>query len=290
MYTITNKFLTASISPDGAELKSLVNKTTGFEYIWQADPTYWNRSAPILFPIVGEVANNTLRVNGKEYTMGRHGFARDCVFTVAHQSEDEVVFMLDSSDTSTSLSVTEKYPYQFHFSVGFKLEGQSLVTTFTVANPAEETLYFSVGAHPAFTLPGGNIEDYFIEFEKTETLHRHLLANNVYSGETELVVENSRQLPLSTALFDKDAMVFKNMISKSLSIKNKKGDYSLAMDFEGFPYFGIWTKPNCHHFLCLEPWCGLADKAGYTGEFKDKEGIVVLPAGQVFERQFGITI
>lgn len=285
MYTLQNQYLTASISPMGAELKSLVNRETGFEYIWQADPTYWNRSAPILFPIVGEVANNTLRVNGVEYTMGRHGFARDCVFTVTHQSEDEVVFTLENSEDTLKI-----YPYQFRFSVGFKLMGQSLVTTFTVVNPADDTLHFSVGAHPAFNLPGGNIEDYYIEFEKAETLHRHLLANNVFSGETEWVIENSKQLSLTTSLFDKDAMVFKDMVSKSLSIKNKKGDYSLTMDFEGFPYFGIWTKPNCNEFLCLEPWCGHADNAGYTGEFKDKEGIVALPAGQVFERRFSIKV
>jgi galactose mutarotase-like enzyme len=285
MITIQNQNLSAAIHPNGAELKSLKNLQTGFEYIWQADPTYWNRSAPILFPIVGEVKNGVFTVDGSQYAIGRHGFARDSVFTVNRQTETEAVFTLESNAETLKI-----YPFEFSFSVGFKLEGNKLVTTFTVNNTGPKTLNFSVGAHPAFNLPTGNIEDYYIEFEKPETLSRHLLKDNLFSGETELVINNSNTLPLTTAFFDKDAVVFKNMASTKMSLKSKTGDYNLTMDFEGFPYFGIWTKPNCHQFLCLEPWCGLADNANFNGEFSEKEAIVSLSPNAVFERHFTIEV
>jgi galactose mutarotase-like enzyme len=285
MITLQNQNLSAAINPLGAELKSLKNLQTGFEYIWQANPEFWNRSAPILFPIVGEVKNGVFTVDGSQYPMGRHGFARDSVFTVSHQTETEAVFTLESSAETLKI-----YPFEFSFSVGFKLEGNKLITTFTVNNTGAKTLNFSVGAHPAFNLPGQKIEDYYIEFEQPETLSRHLLKNNLFSGETELVVSNNRTLALNTALFDKDAIVFKNTASTKMSLKSLKGNYVLTMDFEGFPYFGIWTKPNCHEFLCLEPWCGLADNANFDGDFSEKEGIADLAVGEVFERSFTIEV
>lgn len=283
--SIENKYLVAEINPQGAELKSLRNKETGVEYIWQADPLFWNRSAPLLFPIVGEVTNNTIQVEGESYTLNRHGFARDLRLEVATINETEVEYSLKSNDETLA-----KYPFQFTFSVKYELKDKQLLTTFTVKNDDEKDIYFSVGAHPAFNLPSGNIEDYYIEFEKEETLSRHLLKNNNFSGETEPVISNSNQMQLNTTLFDKDAVVFKDMQSKSLTLKSKVDNYAVKMDFEGFPYFGIWTKPNCEKFVCLEPWCGLADHYSFNREFKDKEGIITLPTGEVFKRTFSVEV
>lgn len=283
--SIENKYLIAEVNSDGAELKSLKNKETGVEYIWQADPLFWNRSAPLLFPIVGEVTNNVLKVDGQEYPIGRHGFVRDSRLEVSAINETEVEYSLKSTDETL-----EKYPFNFLFSVKFELKEKQLITTFTVKNTDDKDIYFSVGAHPAFNLPGGKIEDYYIEFEQAETLNRHLLKNNNFSGEMEVVITNSNQLPLSTALFDKDAIVFRDMQSKSLTLKSKVDDYSMKMDFEGFPYFGIWTKPNCEKFICLEPWCGLADHHAFNGEFKDKEGVNSLAPNETFTRSFITTV
>lgn len=285
MIIIKNEYLTATINPLGAELKSLKNNSTGFEYIWQADPAYWNRSAPILFPIVGEVKNGTYTVNGKEYSLGRHGFARDSVFETSQHTDDEVLLTLKSN-----AETLKKYPFDFEFSVGYQLQGNGITTTFTVTNPTTQPMYFSVGAHPGFNLPSKQLEHYYIKFEKPETLERWLLKDNVFSGETEPVINNSNRLPLVTSLFDKDAVVFKNMVSKKLSLKSLNGDYSLTMDFDGFPYFGIWTKPNCHEFVCLEPWCGLADNFNFNGEFCEKEGVALLNPNSTFTRQFSLEI
>jgi galactose mutarotase-like enzyme len=283
--SIENKYLIAEINPDGAELKSLKSKETGIEYIWQANPEFWNRSAPILFPIVGAVENNTIQVEGKEYSLPRHGFVRDMRLEVATINEKEVEYYLKSSTETLA-----KYPFQFYFSVKYQLNENKLKTVFTVKNTDTKNIYFSVGAHPAFNLPSGNISDYFIEFEKEETLNRHLLKNNTFSGETERVIANTNHLPLSTALFDKDAIVFKDMQSQSFSLKSKTNDYKVRMDFDGFPYFGIWTKPNCEKFVCLEPWCGLADNSGFDDEFKNKEGINILTEGATFQRSFTIEV
>ncbi|KAB2914495.1 MAG: aldose 1-epimerase family protein [Bacteroidetes bacterium] len=285
MITIKNEYLTATINPLGAELKSLKNLKTGFEYLWQADPAYWNRSAPILFPIVGEVKNGTYRVDGNEYSLSRHGFARDSVFEITKHTNDEVLLTLKSNPETV-----KKYPFEFEFSVSYLLQENSILTTFTIHNPSTQNIYFSVGAHPGFNLPAKQLKDYYIEFEKPETLERWLLKDNVFSGETETVVSNSNRLPLTASLFDKDAIVFKNMASKKLNLKSFSGDFTLTMDFDGFPYFGIWTKPNCHEFVCLEPWCGLADNANFEGEFKGKEGVIVLSPNNTFTRQFSVEI
>ena len=284
MITLQNQFVSASINPYGAELKSLINKENNTEYIWQANPAYWNRSAPVLFPIVGEVKNNTIIVGGEQYALNRHGFARDSMFAVSQQTETSATFTLESTAETKKV-----FPFDFKFSVRYTLEGKKLHTFFIAENMGTETLYFSVGAHPAFNLPTGNITDYYIEFERPETLHRHLLADNLFSGETEEVLKNSSRLELQTQLFEKDAIVFKNMQSGWMALKSKTGNYTVKMDFEGFPYFGIWTKPNCEQFICLEPWCGLADNTNFKGEFKDKEGVIALPEGQVFERVFQLS-
>lgn len=283
MHSISNGYLTAMFTALGAELKSLKNMD-GFEFIWQGDPEIWERSAPVLFPIVGEVANGVMMVDGMQYELKRHGFARDSNFIVSGKTGDEIVFTLETSEETLV-----RYPFYFSFSVGYKLDKKSLITTFTVKNTGDNEMYFSVGAHPGFNLPTGNLQDYYIKFEHAETLHRHLLKNNLFNGATEEITSDTPYLFLNNQLFDKDAIVLKNFSSTSLQLKSKEEGYSITMDFEGFPYFGVWTKPNCGRFLCLEPWCGLADSRGFSGEFKDKEGIIALPPGQQFERRFTTT-
>ena len=283
MHSISSGYLTASFTTKGAELKSLKN-SSGFEYIWQGDPEIWERSAPVLFPIVGEAANGIITVDGQQYELNRHGFARDSNLMVFYEAEDELVFTLEASEETLV-----RYPFYFSFSVGYKLEKKSLITTFTVKNAGDTDMYFSVGAHPGFNLPTGNLQDYYIKFENAETLHRHLLKNNLFNGATEEITSDTQYLFLNHQLFDKDAIVLKDFTSTSAQLKSKEEGYSITMDFEGFPYFGIWTKPATGQFICLEPWCGLADSRGFNGELKDKEGIIALQPGELFERSFTVT-
>ena len=93
----------------------------GVEYLWPAhDP--WKRTAPILFPIVGRLHDDTLFYNNRRYTMAQHGLARDKAFQIEHVSESAASFRL-VSDQSTRLQ------YPFEFSLEAKGSGTQVVST-----------------------------------------------------------------------------------------------------------------------------------------------------------------
>jgi len=272
-FTIQSEALSVTISLKGAELISVKDKQTGFEFLWDANPSVWNRHAPVLFPIVGKLNNNTIKINGKQYEMNQHGFARDLVFEPIEVYGDLLKFMLESNDVSIA-----KYPYQFRFFITYQLTGNSLKVSYSVYNLNEENFYFSVGAHPGFKLPIPQLEHYFIEFEKPENLVRHLLSDGLLNGKTEIIGLSQSILPLSNELFLKDAVVLKNLNSSWLKLVQTENNYAIKLNFEGFPFIGIWTKAAQEAFICLEPWQGIADNIGFDGEISDKEGIQCVAA------------
>jgi galactose mutarotase-like enzyme len=285
METIENNSLLITISTLGAELKSIYAKERQQEYLWQGSPDWWPRRAPVLFPIVGKLNNNVYRVNGKVFSLPQHGFARDNEFVVGERGADTIEFVLKSGN-----ELLQNYPFPFELRIRYSLEGPQLHVRYDVENKGSQRMYFSIGAHPGFPLQSGEtLSDYYIEFEKAETLDRHLLDEGLFNGKTERVISNEKILSLNNDLFAKDAIVFKGMQSTWLFLRSRKSDYRLKFSCEGFPYFGIWSKPGAP-FLCLEPWCGLADSKGFEGEFKDKEGIQALEAGMIFSRSFSIEI
>ncbi|RYD83430.1 MAG: aldose 1-epimerase family protein [Sphingobacteriales bacterium] len=284
---IENEYLKVEISPLGAELKSIFHKQKYQEYLWQGDSTWWPRNAPVLFPIVGKLNNNSYKVDGKKYSLPQHGFARDMEFSVFEKAADSIVFELRSNEETLA-----KFPYTFSLKITYRLEENRLFTNYKVKNLSLEEMYFSIGAHPGFICPmyeNETLEDYYLEFEKKETLQRHLLDNGLFNGESEIIMTDTSILSLHPKLFEKDAIVFKNMDSKCMILKSKKSDYRLEFSFEGFPYFGIWQKPGAP-FICLEPWCGIADNKGFDGSFSEKEGIVKLAGNEVFKRGFSIEV
>jgi galactose mutarotase-like enzyme len=289
MYILENEFLTAKFNPLGAEWTSLISKKNGIEYIWQASPDVWPRHAPNLFPIVGKVANNSFTYQGQTYEIGQHGFARDLSFEVESASNDQLVFLLRSSPETLKL-----YPFDFEFRVIYYLKNDGVRIVYSVKNPsATNILWFSVGAHPAFNIPlgnGGNFSDYYIAFSDKETVGRYKIDGGLILSETSPVLKHSDILPLSKELFLEDALVFKELKSTSMTIKSHKNDHFVRMDFEGFPFFGIWTKPGFDKFLCLEPWCGIASSVGDSSELIEKEGIISLVAGNSWEREFTVSV
>ncbi len=283
--TIQNEFLKVTVKAAGAELTSIFHKQKQKELLWNANPEFWSRHAPVLFPIVGKLKNNSFTVSGNSYSLPQHGFARDTDFELLQQSENAVVFTLKS--TAETL---KKYPFDFELQLKYSLDGLKLNTQYTVINTGENKLPFSIGAHPAFVCPMNENEtlaDYYLEFEKQETLDRHLLSDGLFNGETERVMTATNFLALNEELFLKDAIVFKNMQSTYMILKSKKSDYTLRFSFEGFPYFGIWSKENSG-FLCLEPWCGISDRFDFDGEIYQKEAIETLSPTQIFERVFSV--
>ncbi|MGZ5243506.1 MAG: aldose 1-epimerase family protein [Bacteroidia bacterium] len=285
--SIENDFLKVEISRLGAELKSVYNKQKSQEYLWQGDANWWPRSAPVLFPIVGKLNNNSYKVDSQTYSLPQHGFARDMEFEMLEKSADSIVFSLRSTEETLA-----KYPYSFSLKITYRLKGNRLFTQYTIENNGSGEMYFSIGAHPGFVCPmyeNETLEDYYIELEHEETLERHLLDNGLFNGESEIIMTDTKILSLHPVLFEKDAVVFKNMRSTYMFLKSKKSDYYLKFSFAGFPYFGIWQKPGAP-FICLEPWCGIADNKGLDGSFSEKEGIVKLGENEVFEREFYVEV
>ena len=283
MIQLSNAILKVEIALKGAELKSIYHLHHQLEYLWQGDAAFWNRHAPVLFPIVGKVKNNTYRYNHKDYQLPQHGFARDMNFVCIEQSNDQAIFLLQSNEETLKV-----YPFQFSFYIIYTLVENTLRVAYKVENHSESDMYFSVGAHPAFNCPlekGLTFEDYQLTFEDKEIAHRLLLGANGVSRNTELVLNNTNELPLDYSLFkEKDAIIFKDLKSKYMILESKKSKRAVDFNYKGFPYMGIWTKPG--PFLCIEPWYGIADFEHADGLLNHKEGIQHLVENEKFEAYY----
>ncbi|MGV3559760.1 aldose 1-epimerase family protein [Larkinella arboricola] len=288
MTTLENDFLKVSVRPKGAELTSIYNKQTGTEHLWQADPAVWPWHAPNLFPVVGGTLDNQITVDGKTYPMERHGFARQSEFTVVEATPAKAVFSLQANEKTLAV-----YPYQFEFQIEYQIDNQVLTVIYRVINRESKPLYFSVGAHPAFAVPFSpdeKYEDYYLEFQKEEMLERHLLSPKGYfTGETEPVLTVEKQLPLTNDLFNRDALVFKNLDSRSVTIRSRHHNRAVTVSFPAFPYVGIWAKPGAK-FVCIEPWLGYADHEGTPAPFEQKEAIQHVEPNGLFETGFTIGV
>ncbi|MBS1530273.1 MAG: aldose 1-epimerase family protein [Bacteroidetes bacterium] len=288
MTTIENDFLKVKIRNKGGEMTSLYNKVSGVEHLWQGDPNTWPWHAPNLFPVVGGLINDELLVKGKAYPMKRHGFNRESELLLIGSNESSARFSLPYSDHTL-----EVFPYKFDFQIHYDLIENALRVTYKVVNHEHETIYFSVGGHPAFNVPfhtGESYEDYYLEFESEEKLERHMLsAGGFFNGETKPVQLDGKKLHLTREMFKDDAWVFKKLHSREVTIKSDKHDQTLAVEFPHFNYLGIWAKPGAD-FLCVEPWLGCADTEGKHVDIKHKEAIQHLKYGHVFEAPFFISI
>jgi galactose mutarotase-like enzyme len=288
MFCLENDHIKIWIKPKGAELKSITNKKTSQEYMWEADPKFWGKCSPVLFPIVGGLKNNEYTYQGKSYEMGRHGFARDRVFTLESKSDDSLTFLLKSDAESLAI-----YPFQFEFRIKYSIVDKTLKVAYNVKNTGRGPMYFSLGAHPAFKVPLDEelaYSDYFLHFEKAENGERWLLNNEgLINGNKEVIDTKMEVLPLSKELFKYDALVFKGLMSTSIGLKSSNSSRGLNFRFEGFPYFGIWAAENAN-FVCLEPWCGIADSTNHNQNLTDKDGIEKLEGDANFDRSWSVEV
>ena len=280
--TISNKYITAQINHQGAELFSLKNKTTDEEYIWEGNPEYWGKHSPVLFPIVGTLKNNSFKVDNSQYNLPRHGFARDMAFELIHIKENSVTFSIQSNEDTLKV-----YPFNFELQIRYTLDEKKLKIEYKVINNNSSKLPFSIGAHPAFAL-AGNFEDYALQFEKEEPLVYHLLENDLISDNTQTLEKKDQLISLNYQLFENDALIFKSLKSKKLTILKNKTPL-VKVDFKGFPHLGIWTKKDAS-FICIEPWYGYSDTDKSTGNIFEKEGIQIIEANKTFNSKFSIEI
>ncbi|EAD1384291.1 aldose 1-epimerase family protein [Listeria monocytogenes] len=289
MIKLENEVLLVEMKTAGAELTRIFHKDTGLEYLWNADSKFWGRHSPVLFPTVGRLVDDTYLVDGNQYHLGQHGFARDRDFQVIEQTENTVRFELDADEDSLAI-----YPYKFKLSIIYTIEKNTVAVSYEVENTDNKRIYFSIGAHPAFHLPltdGTTFEDYYLDFGTEENLETLCLEGPYRSGEIKKIIdEPARYLPLSYDLFKNDALIFEALKQKEMTIKSDKTPHFVKVSFPEFPFVGVWTAKPGTPFLCIEPWYGIADGAGESVELRDKAGIEHLEPEAVFASEYEITV
>lgn len=277
------------VSTHGAELQSL--QKDGKEYLWHGDPQYWGRRSPILFPMVGKVYGGAFRVDGKEYPMGQHGFARDSEF----RKEGER-YVLDGCPL-------EKYPYKFELAVTYKSEGDKFIATWTVTNKDTKDIHFQIGAHPALLLPDYHEEDpvhgYLQCFDGNgNVVKQPMLSHGLDGGYlTELEapipmpVDEDGLLPITGETFAIDTFMLEHGSVKSVALLDKNKQPYLRVGSSQTEAYGLWAphKPGCP-FVCLEPWCGITDLVGFNGELSERYLNHSLKPGEIFVFEYWIEL
>lgn len=289
IHTIQNDYLILSVQQKGAELCRLYYKESGIEFMWNADPGVWASHAPVLFPIVGGLKNGSYEFEGKFYQMPKHGIIRrNDEVTLLEQSPQKLSFQLKANEASKQL-----YPFDFEFIIHFELDGKKVLLRHEVINHGANTMWFSLGGHPAFSVPlieKEAYEDYFLEFDELETARTwYLDANGLIAGEGKKILDQSNQIMLTHDLFANDALIFKSLKSKAVNLCSRKSGALLRMEYPAWPYLGVWAKPN-GDFVCIEPWMGIADAQDASGKLEDKEGIMKLGVDEHFEAVYTIEL
>ncbi len=288
LFQISNDKVTIQIDSMGAELRSLKDVVSGKEYMWNADPAYWKRTSPVLFPLVGGLQDGIYRLDGRTYPMGQHGFARDMEFQLKSQTAHEIWFVLESDEETLV-----KYPYPFVLELGYELTDRTVVVKWRVKNPSKDRMYFAIGGHPAFLCPiedGTKQTDYKIRFDANEQVLSSSLEKGLIIDKKMTYRLQDGMLPVTEHLFDGDALVIEENQAHSVALVKPDGKDYLTVTFDA-PLFGIWSPPGKQApFICIEPWYGRCDRAGYEGEWKDREWMQMLEGGKTFAADYQVTI
>jgi galactose mutarotase-like enzyme len=285
LYTLSSEQLLITVAAHGAELQSLRTQD-GREWLWQGDPTVWGRRSPSLFPIVGRLKDDALTHNGRRYSLSRHGFARDRDFQIESADTARAAFLLED-DAQTRAH----YPFAFALRLEYALHANAVEITYRLRNPGEQTLYASLGAHPAFVWPlarGAPRQAHSIVFADPETAPIRRLSGGLIAAQPIPTPVEGRTLELRDGLFVHDALIFDRLSSRSLSY-SAPGTPVIRVEFEDFPHLGIWTKPGAG-YICIEPWQGYDSPEQFAGEFRDKPGVVALSGRQERSWRYSIHI
>lgn len=286
---LENARLRVEIADLGAELMSVYDKKNETELLFNGDPAYWKRRAPILFPNVGKVFGGAMKINGKTYPAAQHGFARDSVFTLVTAGETHALYLLKSS-----AETLEKYPFDFELSVSYILCKDMLKVHWCVKNLSDAPMYFTIGGHPAFCFanPSDSKEDYCLEFPNRTFLEYILLdpaSGTAIPDKKYLLPLKDHRLALSDALFANDAMIFDDAQIDVVWLCAKDGSRRVGMQCENFPNYGIWSVKGAP-FVCLEPWMGRADNLGFDAELSEKPGVNIVEPGGMFVKDHFILL
>lgn len=281
-HTLSKKSVSIAVWEQGAELRSL--KYKGEEFMWNADPNFWGKTSPVLFPFIGGLKDDQYTFLGKTYPGKKHGFARDHKFQMVRRSHDTLSFVLKSSPETL-----QHYPFEFKFYINYQILEKGISILYKIVNLSKELMFFSLGAHPAFALPQKEeigISDYYLEFESVEKASTFQIEGLLISREKTPVL-NGKILDLSPNLFAKDAFIFEGLKSEQVTLKCRKTSREVSVDFAGFPYIAFWNVPGAG-FLCIEPWCGINDFTDSQGILEEKPGIQALVPEEEFVAELTI--
>lgn len=289
--TLRNDLLTVEIDSKGAELQSIKSNITGHEYLWQGDSRFWGRRSPVLFPIVGAVWQGRYRMDGCEYAMSQHGFARDMEFTPfepADAPEEEAWFALESSDETL-----RRYPRRFRLEIGYRLEGERITVMWRVMNMDTREMSFQIGAHPAFNLPDFHPSDPVHGYLLTDARHpeRQTITEGgcVGSGLTPVKLDAEGMLPIDAATFEHDAIILADSQTTRVSMLDVERRPYLTLLYRA-PLVGLWSPRADAPFVCIEPWYGRADAAGFEGDFTARPYVNTLAPAATFRADYQIII
>lgn len=281
MHILENEQIKVTVADSGAELSSVYDKANETERLWDANPAVWNRHAPILFPFVGKVAGNEYRIGDKAYVMKtQHGFARDMEFACVEQTESSVTHCLAATEDTRKI-----YPYDFELFVTHRLDAENqrlLHVIWEIRNNGNEKMYYSIGGHPAFTVPVANNKErdaYYLEFPEHDKLD--YISVNPANGLA--ATDKTYTLGLKDGFVQffegiYDTLIFEYKDIQKVRIARPDKTPYVTMDCSQFPFLGIWAKET-GNFICLEPWIGRTDNDGFAGSLEEKYGIEVLEPG-----------
>ena len=288
-YIIENESIRVSICDVGSELQSIYNKKNNTEYLWQGDEKYWNGKAYNLFPICGRLYDGKYTYRGKEYEMGIHGFVRSSLMTLADKTEKCVTFELRANEATLA-----QYPFDFLYRITTEIDGTAIKTTITVKNLGENDRYFGIGGHPGFNVPlneGESFEDYYLEFDCVKPAERLICTPLFYTGKTmPYPMTNGKIIELSHDLFLDDSKFFTNMCRK-VTLKSRKSDSFIRMEYTDFKYVGLWHAPRTEApYICIEPWTSLPSYDGIIDDMETKNEMTRLASGENYSIGFNIII
>lgn len=287
-YRMENEILCVEVDTFGAEVKSVKHKKTGLEYMWQADKNYWGRTSPVLFPFVGSLKNKEYQYEGTAYQMRQHGFARDMEHELVSKKPDELWFCLKANEETIA-----KYPFAFALHIGYQLRENSLRVMWKVVNEDQKTMYFSIGAHPAFNCPIGNDKNkngYSIYFAGKDEIHHH--GNDIATGmalREDLVLKlDNHKAVITSDFFDRCTYMIEGKQTGEVGIVDPQGKLYVSVVFDA-PLFAIWSPEGKNApFVCIEPWYGRCDADDFKGSLQEREYTNSLKAGESFEASYGI--
>lgn len=286
---IKNDELIATFSTTGAEMQSLKDARSKREYLWQGDPRYWGGRSPILFPIVGGMWNGACRIGDKEYSIPKHGFVRKAEWKVESNNGNSITFCREA--TAEELEI---FPWKYVLKVTYELSGREVKAHLSVCNLSDSTMYFQIGGHPGFNLPG---------FHDTDVVNGYLqLEGNpqsVLRAGTQGCTESKRHaaplrkdglIAIARETFDNEALIFDNrQVTAATLLDLNKHPYARVES--NAPVWLFWSPQGVRSpFVCCEPWFGLCDEQNFNGDISQRPYINKAEKGETWKGWYEIRL